>query len=91
MGGVFVITNNISFALLLTGSPFEDLSDAASPFSSDGSLEGATGYNSSLESDQLKGATGGYGYTRGRGELKMLFTHCQTSVITFQMMVDLTL
>ncbi|XP_072020508.1 endoplasmic reticulum membrane sensor NFE2L1-like [Amphiura filiformis] len=44
-------------------SPF-DLSDAASPVSDNGSAEGATGYNSSLESE----ATGGYvSYHRGRG------------------------
>ena len=53
-----------------SGSPFDDLSDAASPFSDHGSLEGATGYNSSLDGDHLKGATGGYGYTRGRGRFR---------------------
>ncbi|XP_022081666.1 nuclear factor erythroid 2-related factor 1-like isoform X2 [Acanthaster planci] len=49
-------------------SGFEDMSDGSSPYhTSDDGLEGATGYNASLDGNGLNGTSSGYGYHRQRG------------------------
>ena len=45
------------------------MSEGSSPYhTSEDGLEGATGYNASLDGHGLNGSSGGYGYHRQRGK-----------------------
>ncbi|XP_071788241.1 endoplasmic reticulum membrane sensor NFE2L1-like isoform X2 [Asterias amurensis] len=58
--------SNASFEGSCSG--FEDMSEGSSPYhTSEDGLEGATGYNASLDGHGLNGSSGGYGYHRQRG------------------------
>ncbi|XP_038076797.1 nuclear factor erythroid 2-related factor 2-like isoform X2 [Patiria miniata] len=60
--------NNSSASFDGSCSGFEDMSDGSSPYhTSEDGLEGATGYNASLDGHGMNGTSGSYGYHRQRG------------------------